>query len=412
MPAKRGSGDMAVPDITEDAAERKRVLNVLAQRRYRKRKKDRLRSLQAQVEKQTKATETREKDSTTSPQITLTKTLQPLPDSLDSSEMVFDPAILEPPSNLDLAVPDIASSSGFLSLLSAPNHAQGFAMPQISADGDPFAYPSSSTLQFPEGPDPTAEDQLMFWPSQPTTNTATALDLSDQLQTYESSTFTFPDDHTLEIPSLKLLNAAMKVAVRLNVAHMLWDLTATSPFYVSQAQTQTQSQNQNQTSLGLSPPSLTSSSSSSSSPSAALSSPPPPRSNVPPSTFAQIDTTTLPPHLQPTPTQLLLPHHPMLDILPWPSTRDKLIQIFNLPPELRPEAAQDPMSLVHFAYDMEDESGEGIRVRGENVFEMGAWEIGSVLFRRWWWAFDSGLVEKCNRARRGRGEMGLVVELG
>lgn len=35
MPPKRGSRDLAVPDITEDAAERKRVLNVLAQRRYR-----------------------------------------------------------------------------------------------------------------------------------------------------------------------------------------------------------------------------------------------------------------------------------------------------------------------------------------------------------------------------------------
>jgi hypothetical protein len=70
------------------------------------------------------------------------------------------------------------------------------------------------------------------------------------------------------------------------------------------------------------------------------------------------------------------------------------------------------MSLMHLAYDMEDESGEGVRVRGDDVFEVGAWEIGNVVFGRWWWAFDSVLVDGWNRARRGRGEGGLVVEVG
>ncbi|CEN61800.1 hypothetical protein ASPCAL08448 [Aspergillus calidoustus] len=398
MPAKRGSGDMAVPDIT-DAAERKRVLNVLAQRRYRKRKKDRLQSLQAQVEKQAKAAEGKAADSTTNPQIILTETLQPLPDGLDSSETVFDPAIL---NDLDLAVPDIAPSPTFLSMISTPDPSQAFAMPQILANDDPFAYLSSSTAQFSEALNPTDPNQLMFWPTPHSTAINAPLNLSDQLQTYQSSTFTFPDDHTLEIPSLRLLNAAVKVALRLNVAHLLWDLTATSPFY--------RSQSQNSVSLSLSPPSLTSSSSSSSSPSASASA-----STPPPPTHAQatqIDPQSLPAHLRPTPTQLLLPHHPLLDILPWPSTRDKLIQIFNLPVELRPEAAQDPMSLMHLAYDMEDESGEGVRVRGDDVFEVGAWEIGNVVFRRWWWAFDSVLLDRWNRARRGRGQGGLVVEVG
>ncbi|KAL3465505.1 hypothetical protein BJX64DRAFT_285440 [Aspergillus heterothallicus] len=395
MPAKRGSRDMAVPDITEDAAERKRVLNVLAQRRYRKRKKDRLQSLQAQVEKQTKAMEGK-KDSTAASQATLAEPMQPSSDgNLGPSEMLFDPAILDPLSNLGVAVPDMVSSPGFLSLLSTPHPSQPFEMPPFLGNTDALTYPPSSTAQFAECLDSTTENQHMFWATQPTISNT--VNLSDELQTYESATFTFPDDHTLEIPSLKLLNAAMKVAVRLNVAHLLWDLTATSPFC--------RSQNQTRTSLALSPPSLTSTSSSASSPSASLHSPPPlPSSN-------QTEAFTLPPHLQPTPTQLLLPHHPMLDILPWPSTRDRLIQIFNLPPELRPESAQDPMSLMHFAQDMEDDSGEGIRVRGDNVFDIGAWEIGPVLFKRWWWAFDGGLVERCNQARRGRGQTRLVVEL-
>ncbi|KAL3487522.1 hypothetical protein BJX62DRAFT_227952 [Aspergillus germanicus] len=401
MPAKRGSGDMAVPDITEDAAERKRVLNVLAQRRYRKRKKDRLQSLQAQVEKQTKATEGKIADSTANPQITLTETLQPLSDCLDSSETMFDPAILDASSNLDFAVPDIVPSPELLSMLSTSDPSQPFAIPQIPMDDDPFAYLSSPTVQLSNSLNSPDQGQLMFWPTQPPTATNAPFNLSDQLQTYQSSTFTFPDDHTLEIPSLRLLNAAVKVALRLNVAHLLWDLTATSPFYRTQGQS-----HQNSVSLPLSPPSLTSSSSSSSSPTASASTPPPLTQTN------QIDPQSLPTHLRPTPTQLLLPHHPLLDILPWPSTRDKLIQIFNLPVELRPEAAQDPMSLMHLAYDMEDESGEGVRVRGDDVFEVGAWEIGNVVFRRWWWAFDSVLVDRWNRARRGRGEGGLVVEVG
>lgn len=36
MAGKRKERDLIAPDITEDAAERKRVLNVLAQRRYRR----------------------------------------------------------------------------------------------------------------------------------------------------------------------------------------------------------------------------------------------------------------------------------------------------------------------------------------------------------------------------------------
>ena len=36
MAGKRKARQLVVPDIAEDAAERKRVLNILAQRRYRK----------------------------------------------------------------------------------------------------------------------------------------------------------------------------------------------------------------------------------------------------------------------------------------------------------------------------------------------------------------------------------------
>lgn len=68
--------------------------------------------------------------------------------------------------------------------------------------------------------------------------------------------------------------------------------------------------------------------------------------------------------------------------------------------------------MVRLVYDMEDDSGEGIRIHGADVFELASWEIGQVVFERWWWAFEGGLVEKCDRARKRRGEGGLVMGVG
>ncbi|KAL4796534.1 hypothetical protein BDV19DRAFT_388042 [Aspergillus venezuelensis] len=376
MSAKRGS-DLAVPDITEDAAERKRILNVLAQRRYRKRKKDRLQTLQTQVQRQ------REKASLSagsSNSVTLQSSSPPasrhIPETpLQNAEnAIFQDAQSNTVPAQDHTPPP---DSLFLSLLSAPY----FFIPQLP-DEDPFTIPSPPpfiTSDFSE-PDPITQDQSLSWPiptSNHLTNTSTPT-FSDCLQTSESSIFTFPDDSLLEVPRVKLLNAAMQVALRLGVADMLWDLTAISPFY---------KENPAEKDICLA---LTSSSSSSS-----------------PETEPQY--TSLPTHLCPTKSQLLLPHHPMLDILPWPSTRDKLIQIFNFPPHLRPAAARDPMGLLGFAYDMEDEGGEGIRVGNGDVFEPDGWEIGQVVFERWWWAFEGWVVQRCDRARRGRGEGGLVL---
>lgn len=298
-------------------------------------------------------------------------------------------------SHLGLTAPDMAPSPGFLSLLSTQDPSQGFPIQGILMNDDPFTSqaPLSNT---PREFDPD-DNQLFSWPDSNFYEPDNAHNLSDQLQISESSIFTFPDDHTLEIPSLKLLNAAMKVAVRLNVAHMLWDHTAVSPFYQNPAEKDQQHS---------SPPSLTSSSSSFTSS---------PRLSGQPSSSSSPTTTPnpiLPPHLRPTRTQRLLPHHPVLDILPWPSTRDKLIQIFNLPPPLRPKSAQDPIGMVRLVYDMEDDSGEGIRIHGADVFELASWEIGQVVFERWWWAFEGGLVEKCDRARKRRGEGGLVMGVG
>ncbi|KAL4734909.1 hypothetical protein BDV11DRAFT_212405 [Aspergillus similis] len=331
----RETRDLPIPAITDDAAERKRVLNVLAQRRYRKRRRERLQRLQAQVENQ-----------------------------------------VEVRAGTDAAAAAGGGGEGLdhghlncqdLSLLS---------MPVAGRDNEPLA-----PLDVHPPPD---LDQFFDFHRNPTAPDL-GQDLSSQLQLSESSTFTFPDDHILEIPSLRLLNAAVKVAVRLNVAHLLWDVNAASPFYRS---THTPSS---------SLPSLSSTPSSSSSSDSELD--------------LDVDL-SLPIHLHPTRTQLLLPHHPVLDILPWPSTRDKLIQTFNLPAPVRPQSAQDPLGLLRLVYDMEDEGGEGVRVTGANVFDPDSWEIGQVVFQRWWWAFEAHLVQRWDHVRKARGESALAMRAG
>jgi hypothetical protein len=283
--------------------------------------------------------------------------------------------------SMDL-VPDALSPSQFLSFpqfpLSPLLPSQEMTTMPLSAVEDPFSCFSPAAF---------LPDLLpSFHSSQSTNNPAGDCSLSDRLQTYQSATFSFPDDHLLEISSLTLLNAAMKVAQRLNIAGILWDLTATSPFYQG-PESQTIS----------SPPSLLSGSSS-----------PSPTASSPDGTDDVIE---LPRHLEPTTSQRLIPHHPILDLLPWPSTRDKLIQVFHLPPEMRPKSAQDPIGLLRFVYDMEDVSGEGIKVRGGDPFAPEAWEVGQVVFERWWWAFDGEIVERSNCVRRESGKDQLMMRM-
>lgn len=232
------------------------------------------------------------------------------------------------------------------------------------------------------------ESQL---PVQQFCNPKAVHDISAELQTEDTLSFTFPDDRVLEVPSLTLLNAAMKVAQRLNVSNLIWDLSAISPFY--------QNSSASSPSSISSQPSFTTHSQGSESLSASS------HESVAP--LRNFD--ALPPHLRPTTTQRLIPHHPILDLLPWPSTRNKLIQVFSLPAEVRPRSAQDPMALLRLVHDLEDDGGEGVRINGRDPFEPHAWEIGQIMLERWWWAFEIGVVESSNRARANRGEKRLTL---
>ena len=118
------------------------------------------------------------------------------------------------------------------------------------------------------------------------------------------------------------------------------------------------------------------------------------------------DYTHLPLNLRPTPNQLSIPHHPMIDLLPWPIVRNKLILVLSQPAELRPPQVASETALLDFVYDMED-SVEGVRIWGHDACCEKNWEVGETLFTKWWWVLDSEIIKNSNQLRRLRGAPSL-----
>ncbi|CAJ0546570.1 Ff.00g011970.m01.CDS01 [Fusarium sp. VM40] len=126
----------------------------------------------------------------------------------------------------------------------------------------------------------------------------------------------------------------------------------------------------------------------------------------------------LPPNLHPTSAQITIPHHPLLDILPWPSVREKLICILALPSELRPLIAREEgdedgsgqaKAVVQIVHDLDD-MADGCRIHGNLVawgegseFAEESWEMGECFFKNWWWCIDGRVVNMSNLRRRQRG---------
>ena len=173
-----------------------------------------------------------------------------------------------------------------------------------------------------------------------------------------STDMEFPDSYLLPVHELTILKAMLRISQRIGCdAQSLWKLDCLSPF--------------NQ---GLGTPA-----------------------------------DQLPEAWRPTPSQVSVPHHPVIDFLPWPSTRDRILMFLELPDEARPPIAQGPLALVNFVYDLED-NAEGVRIYGADPCDPGGWEVGQVLFERWWFLFDRSIIETSNRWRELRGAAPLLLK--
>ncbi|XP_014558771.1 hypothetical protein COCVIDRAFT_24800 [Bipolaris victoriae FI3] len=127
---------------------------------------------------------------------------------------------------------------------------------------------------------------------------------------------------------------------------------------------------------------------------------------------------SLPLNLHPVPAQILIPHHPALDILPWPSIREKLICMLHLPSSQRPPIARGTRGepIQRIIHDIDDYTS-GFRVHGNTAgwsahHEMAeeSWEIGDTFYRNWWFCVDSKIILMTNARRRDRGEAPLRLD--
>lgn len=117
-----------------------------------------------------------------------------------------------------------------------------------------------------------------------------------------------------------------------------------------------------------------------------------------------------PDNFKPSPLQLQVAHPIVIDLLPWPSLRDRFLYTMSLPVSLRPGIARQEMSAVvlELILAMKD-AGGGLRISGSNAFLAEHWEVGPVFFAKFWWAMDAGVFRRSNQLRALRGESSLHI---
>lgn len=329
---KRKARQLNVPALEEDSAERKRILNVLAQRRYRRRKKEHLQSLERSA-------------------------------GQDSSALNASEQRSRAPACLDLASPTADSTFNQFgqSLYVDPRNSSGYFSSQPESITQSFLDPTCLDSATFEAFDASFSFPLPSLPSSPSISNSTmssnnASSLSSRSQSIFDDNLGADEVH-LPMLELNLLRGAMAIARRMGIESLIWSLEANSIFHNSTAPTYSH----------------------------------------------------LPANLRPTIIQIRNAHHPVFDILPWPSVRDKLIVVFSQAPDMRPPTARSPTALLDLIYDMEDPA-EGIRIWGDDPYADGNWEIGEKMFSNWWWALNSQVVNRSNEMRRNRGASVLGLE--
>ncbi|KAG4433672.1 hypothetical protein IFR05_010840 [Cadophora sp. M221] len=316
--------------------DRKRVLNVLAQRRYRQRQRTRMQELER---KTAELSGERQRS---------------LPRS-DGSDSMSNEQLLQPQRQISPAFGQ--GPGGPASRLIAPaipnmHNVTDMDMQTNMMVSNPWtsAPPASMVPVSSLAPSNWMSGTLNMNPYHGSPSP------ESELRELEMSQFQFPDDALLNIFELKVMRASYEVAILLQCEETIWNLDFRRTF--------------NETTT---------------------------RSGEP-----------LPPSFLPTEEQQLIPHHPILDILPWPAARSKLIRVFNRAPMFRPPVARDPYAIAKLLQDMEDPT-EGLSVNGPDGFDADNWEVGQKFFVNWWWALECSVIEKSSASRVSRGAEHLTL---
>ncbi|KAK9368736.1 hypothetical protein V1509DRAFT_639479 [Lipomyces kononenkoae] len=102
----------------------------------------------------------------------------------------------------------------------------------------------------------------------------------------------------------------------------------------------------------------------------------------------------LPLPLVPTKQQQIVPHKPYIDVLPWPSVRDRILNSL---------AAINEPELIH------DLILGDLKVWGSRPWDPAGWEVGPEFARKWWFLLDDSIMHTTNFWRGQRGEEALAL---
>ncbi|KAI1336386.1 hypothetical protein F5Y15DRAFT_205493 [Xylariaceae sp. FL0016] len=284
---------LSIPDINDDASERKRVLNVLAQRRYRERKRQ-------------------SKKPTSKAPIPSDTSDSPAHSNHSSTE---DPEqSFSPDAYLQIDALSQQGSSGYMLANATLSEINKLENANLQAEPCPHAAGNMTSQNLLLGSeDPQSLDISQIAGSQNSNLITTdfekistsgfTMDPSALLDSSGSPSsmgdwdnLSFPDSYHLPVNELTLLKALLRIASRIRCNSSLWDLTAASPFTNG--------------------------------------------------THMDLSTEELPLTWRPTATQKTTPHHPVIDMIPWPGVRDRILLILAMPEEARPPSAAGPMALV------------------------------------------------------------------
>ncbi|KAK4067298.1 uncharacterized protein Triagg1_7741 [Trichoderma aggressivum f. europaeum] len=113
-----------------------------------------------------------------------------------------------------------------------------------------------------------------------------------------------------------------------------------------------------------------------------------------PRTF-HITDSKAPASLEPTLLQKTIPHPPVIDIIPFPGVRNRLIR------------SLDVIDLIKLSQDLVDGA---FRVWGNAAWDGTGWEVTEAFARRWWFLMDEQLIGVTNFWRRQRLEGQLILK--
>jgi hypothetical protein len=90
-----------------------------------------------------------------------------------------------------------------------------------------------------------------------------------------------------------------------------------------------------------------------------------------------IRTQSPPPSLTPTLQQLIIPHKPYIDMLPWCLLRDRILRSISA------------INEAEFVKDMAD-----FQVWGSTPYDPMGWEISAEFARKWWFLIDDVMIKR------------------